>query len=218
METDDKSSGLLGGLSPNGPGYFDQHRPDTLSLSEQQTFAVLDSAKSLPSVRNVLDWVELLVNGYKRVGKFDLGPISTLYARNDFEGNRFRIGFRTTPEISRNWLTQAYLAYGTLDGRFKYGARVSYIAERRHWTVFSGEFKHDVEQAALLDNDFLDNNNLFVAASRWGRFKQGRPVLRDLTSFSMQRDLFHGFTQTFTLRYQYVNPLFEIHSRPAGPA
>ncbi|MBF9141447.1 DUF5686 and carboxypeptidase-like regulatory domain-containing protein [Hymenobacter properus] len=217
METDDKSSGLLGGLSPNGPGYFDQHRPDTLSLSEQQTFAVLDSAKSLPSVRNVLDWVELLVNGYKRVGKLDFGPISTLYAHNDFEGNRFRIGFRTTPEISHNWLTQAYLAYGTLDGRFKYGARVSYIAERRHWTVFSGEFKHDVEQAALLDNDFLDNNNLFIAASRWGRFKQGRPVLRDLTSFSMQRDLFHGFTQTMTLRYQYVNPLFEIHSRPSGP-
>ncbi|MFD2722039.1 DUF5686 family protein [Hymenobacter monticola] len=217
METDDKASGLLGGLSPNGPGYFDQHRPDTLSLSEQQTFAVLDSAKQLPSVRNVLDWVELLVNGYKRVGKLDLGPISTLYARNDFEGNRFRIGFRTTPEISRNWLTQAYLAYGTMDGRFKYGARVSYIAERRHWTVFSGEFKHDVEQAALLDNDFLDNNNLFVAASRWGRFKQGRPVLRDLTSFSVQRDLFHGFTQTMTLRYQYVNPLFEIHSRPPGP-
>ena len=219
MEPAESGSGseLLSGLPQGGAaggGYFDQHRPDTLSLSERQTFAVLDSAKQLPSVRNVLDWVELLVNGYKRVGKLDLGPISTIYSRNDLEGNRFRFGFRTTPLISRDWLTQAYVAYGTRDGRFKYGARVNYIAERRHWTVFTGEFRHDVEQAALLDNDFLPDNNLFVAASRWGRFRQGKPVLRDLTSFSMQRDLFHGFTQTLTLRYQNVNPLFKIRRLP----
>ena len=221
MEPADKeaASSLLGGLPEGGSvGYFDQHRPDTLSLSEQQTFAVLDSAKQLPSVRNVLDWVDLLVNGYKRVGKLDFGPIANIYAHNDFEGNRFRFGFRTTPDISRNWVTQAYVAYGTLDGRFKYGARTSYIAERRHWTVFTGEFKHDVEQAALLDNDFLDNNNLFVAASRWGRFRQGKPVLRDLTALSVQRDLFHGFTQTMTLRYQNLNPLFKIRplQNPGG--
>lgn len=208
---------LLSGLPQGGTGgYFDQHRPDTLSLSERQTFAVLDSAKQLPSVRNVLDWVELLVNGYKRVGKLDFGPISTLYANNDFEGNRFRFGFRTTPAISRNWLTQAYIAYGTKDGRFKYGARTSYVAERRHWTVFTGEFRHDVEQAALLDNDFLENSNLFVAASRWGRFRQGKPVLRDLTSLSVQRDLFHGFTQTLTLRYQNINPLFDYRRHAIG--
>jgi hypothetical protein len=219
MEPAEQGAGsVLSGLPQGGSGgYFDQHRPDTLSLSERQTFAVLDSAKQLPSVRNVLDWVELLVNGYKRVGKLDIGPIANAYARNDFEGNRFRFGFRTTPDISRNWVTQAYVAYGTKDGRFKYGARTSYIAERRHWTVFTGEFRHDVEQAALLDNDFLDNNNLFVAASRWGRFQQGLPVLRDLTSVGVQRDLFHGFTQTLTLRYQNINPLFDAPFRHGGP-
>ncbi len=210
--------GLLAGLPQGGAGgYFDTHRPDTLSLSERQTFAVLDSAKQLPSVRNVLDWVDLLVTGYKRVGKFDFGPISTIYAHNDFEGDRIRFGFRTTPLISRDWLTQAYVAYGTLDGRFKYGIRESFIAERRHWTVFSAEFKHDVEQAALLDNDFLDNNSLFSAASRWGRFRQGRPVLRDLASISVQRDLFHGFTETLTARYQNIEPLFDVRIRNNPP-
>jgi hypothetical protein len=206
---------LIPGMPADGTGgYFDQHRPDTLSLSERQSFAVLDSAKQLPSVRNLLDWVDLFVNGYKRVGKLEIGPIAAAYSHNDLEGNRFRFGFRTTPGISRNWVTQAYVAYGTQDGRFKYGARVNYIAERRHWTVFTGEFKHDVEQAALLDNDFLDNNNLFLVASRWGRFRQGKPVMRDLSSLSMQRDLFHGFTQTLTLRYQNIEPLFDIRHSP----
>ncbi len=194
------------GGPPPGDGYFDQHRPDTLTLSEQQTFAVLDSAKALPSVRNVLDWVDLFVNGYKRVGRWDIGPILSSYARNDYEGSRLRFGFRTTPDISRDWLTQGYLAYGTQDGRLKYGLRSSYIAERRHWTVFGAEYRHDVEQVALLDNDFLPDNNLFLAASRFGRFIQGRPILRNLYAVSMQRDLFHGFTQTVTLRHQDITP------------
>ena len=176
-----------------------------MTLAERQTFAVLDSAQQLPSVRNLLDWVELLVNGYKRMGRWDLGPILNTYSRNDFEGHRFRVGFRTTPDISRNWLTQGYLAYGTKDEQFKYGLKTSLIAERRHWTVLSAEYRHDVEQVALLDNDFLPDNSLFVAASRFGRFTEGDPVLRNLYALNVQRDLFRGFTQNLLLRHQKIN-------------
>ena len=182
---------------------------------------MLDSARELPSVRNVLDWVELLVNGYKRVGRWDLGPILTSYARNDYEGSRLRFGFRTTPEISRDWLTQGYLAYGTMDARLKFGLKTNFIAERKHWTVLGAEYRHDVEQVALLDNDFLPDNNLFLAASRFGRFIQGRPILRDLYSLNAQRDLFHGFTQTLTLRHQDVTPLHDFayySTSDRGPA
>jgi hypothetical protein len=215
LEPDGKNSdGLLSGLLPSGAteGYFDKNRPDTLSLSERQTFAVLDSARNLPSVRSTLDWVDLFINGYKRMGtQIELGPIINTYSRNNYEGNRFRLGFRTTPMFSRNTVTQAYLAYGTRDGRVKYGLKSSFIAERRHWTVFSGEFRHDVEQAALLDNDFLQpDNNLFVAASRWGRFTEGVPILRDLIAVSAQRDLFHGFTETITLREQNIRLLTDF--------
>lgn len=207
---DGATSGLLSGLLPKGSseGYFDRNRPDTLSLSERQTFAVLDSAAELPSVRSTLDWIDLFINGYKRAGLLDLGPIIYTYARNNYEGSRLRLGFRTTPAISRNAVLQAYVAYGTRDTRLKYGGYLNYIAERRHWTVFSAEFKHDVEQAALLDNDFLPNdNNLFIAASRWGRFREGQPILRNLSVLSVQRDLFHGFTETVLLRQQNVTYL-----------
>ena len=221
--TDAQTGGLISGLpsrGATGEGYFDQHRPDTLSLSEQQVFAVLDSARQLPSVRSTLDWVDLFINGYKHLGgeqgKFEFGPIINTFANNNFEGARFRVGFRTTPYFSRNTVTQAYVAYGTKDEIFKYGLKETYIAERRHWTVFTGEFRHDVEQVALLDNDFLPDNNLFVAASRWGRFTEGRAILRDLASASIQRDLFHGFTATLTARYQGIKPLhaFSYYATP----
>jgi hypothetical protein len=59
----------------------------------------------------VLDWVELLVNDYKRVGKFDLGPFPRLL-RNDLEGNRFRFGALHChqPRLKH---AKAYVAYGT---------------------------------------------------------------------------------------------------------
>ncbi len=221
--TDSETSGLVSGLRAKGEteGYFDKNRPDTLSLSERQTFAVLDSARELPSVRSTLDWIDLLINGYKRIGgensKIEIGPIINTFAFNNFEGARFRFGFRTTPTFNRNLVLQPYLAYGTRDGRVKYGLRTNYIAERRHWTVFSGEFRHDVEQYALLDNDFLSDNNLFVAASRWGRFKEGLPIMRDLSLLSVQRDLFQGFTQTVILRYQNSVPQFQVRTQPRTP-
>ncbi|MBJ6143097.1 DUF5686 and carboxypeptidase-like regulatory domain-containing protein [Hymenobacter sp. BT559] len=219
---DPGTSNLVSGMLPAGAteGYFDKNRPDTLSLSERQVFAVLDSARELPSVRSTLDWVDLFINGYKRVGTdkslIELGPIINTYSHNNFEGSRFRVGFRTTPMFSRNSVAQVYLAYGTKDGRLKYGFKETYIAERRHWTVFTGEYRHDVEQVALLDNDFLPDNNLFVAATRWGRFTEGRAILRNLASGSVQRDLFHGFTQTITARYQGIKPLhpFSYYDSP----
>jgi len=219
--TDSGTSGLISGALGQGQteGYFDKNRPDTLSLSERQTFAVLDSTRELPSVRSTLDWIDLFINGYRRVGQrglIELGPIVNTFARNNFEGARFRVGFRTTPAFSRNWVLQPYLAYGTGDGRVKYGLRTTFIAERPHWTVFNAEFKHDVEQVALLDNDFLPENNLFTAAARWGRFTEGRVILRNLATGSLQRDLFHGFTQTITVRYQGIKPLhpFSYYDSP----
>ncbi|MDJ0367527.1 DUF5686 family protein [Hymenobacter sp. H14-R3] len=218
---DNAAPGLLGGALPQagsrGLGYFDQNRPDTLSLSERQTFAVLDSARDLPSVRSTLDWIDLFINGYKRIGdnsKIEIGPILNTFSFNNFEGSRLRLGFRTTPFFSHDWVLQPYVAYGTKDKRFKYGLRGIYIAERRHWTVFSAEYRHDVEQYALLDNDFLSDNNLFAAASRWGRFKEGLPIMRDLSLVSVQRDLFHGFTQTATIRYQNSVPQFRVQTEP----
>ncbi|MEJ7662213.1 MAG: hypothetical protein WKG07_22915 [Hymenobacter sp.] len=44
----------------------------------------------------------------------DLGPIIYSYAHNDYEGNRFRLGFRTTPAIEpQRGDCRAYVAYGT---------------------------------------------------------------------------------------------------------
>ncbi|WP_159437382.1 DUF5686 and carboxypeptidase-like regulatory domain-containing protein [Hymenobacter daecheongensis] len=191
-------------------GFFEQHRPDSLSTAEQHSFVMLDSVKELPSVRSLLDVADILVNGYKRVGKLDVGPLLAIYGFNNVEGHRLRMGFRTTPEMSRNWFTRAYLAYGFRDEQFKYGLRINRIVERRHWTVASVEYRHDLDQVALLDNEFGQENPLFDAAARLGNVRQGRPLMRDLSLASLQTDVFRGFTQKITVRRQSFSPLYRF--------
>ncbi|MCB2378508.1 DUF5686 and carboxypeptidase regulatory-like domain-containing protein [Hymenobacter sp. BT635] len=190
--------------------YFDKNRPDSLSLADQTTLAVLDSVRELPSVRSVLDLADVLVNGYKRVGPLDLGPILSTYGFNDIEGHRLRFGFRTTPELSRDWLVRAYAAYGFRDGRFKYGARVNRILERQHWTVLGAEYRHDLDQVALLDNEFGQENPLFDAAARFGRIRGSRPLMRDVSGLSLQTDIIRGFTQKIMVRHQRFTPLYNF--------
>ncbi|TGE27650.1 DUF5686 and carboxypeptidase-like regulatory domain-containing protein [Hymenobacter metallicola] len=190
--------------------FFDKNRPDSLSAEDQTTLAVLDSVRELPSVRSILDLADIVVNGYKRVGRFDLGPILSTYGFNDIEGHRLRFGFRTTPELSRDWLIRAYAAYGFRDGRLKYAARVSRIIERQHWTVLGAEYRHDLDQVALLDNEFGQENPLFDAAARIGRIRGSRPLMRDISGLSLQTDIIRGFTQKIIVRHQRFTPLYNF--------
>ncbi|SNC76571.1 CarboxypepD_reg-like domain-containing protein [Hymenobacter gelipurpurascens] len=189
-------------------GFFEQNRPDSLSQQEQATLQVLDSVRQLPAMRNLLEVADIAVNGYYRAGKIDWGPILTAYSFNNIEGNRFRVGFRTTPEFSRDWLLRPYLAYGTRDGRFKYGLRVQRIVDRQHWTVVNFEHRHDLDQVALLDNDYALENPLFEASARLGNISSSRPLRRNLTTLAVQTDLFRGFTQRVMFRRQSFNPLY----------
>jgi Family of unknown function (DUF5686)/CarboxypepD_reg-like domain len=200
-------------------GFFEQHRPDTLSQQERATLMVLDTVQKLPAVRSLLELADVAVNGYYRAGKLDWGPLLSTYSFNNIEGHRLRFGFRTTPEWSRDWLVRTYLAYGTRDGRFKYGLRVQRVLDRRHWTVTNFEHRRDLDQVALLDNDYALENPLFEASARLGNISGSRPLIRNLTTLSLQSDLFRGFTQRVILRRQRFQPLypFAYYTREFAP-
>ncbi|KAA9333029.1 carboxypeptidase-like regulatory domain-containing protein [Hymenobacter busanensis] len=193
--------------------FWQQQRPDTLSAQEARTLTVLDSVGKLPSVRTFLEVADLVVNGYKELGprgRFELGPIFSTYNYNNVEGNRLRLGFRTTPELNPNWLVQGYAAYGTRDGEFKYSLSADRIVSRPNWTVFSVKHSHELDLVALLDNDLALESPLFEAAARFGNIRPLLPLWRDVTSVTAQSDLFHNFTQKLTLRRQHFDPIYNF--------
>ncbi len=100
--------------------FWAENRLDTLSRAESKVYKNVDSLRNMPSFRRTLDIATLLLAGYKSFDKFEVGPANTFYSFNPIEGLKLRVGGRTTPELSKRYYFETYLAYGIKDDRWKY--------------------------------------------------------------------------------------------------
>lgn len=147
--------------------YWEQKRHDSITDSEKNMYAMIDSIKNVPLVKSYIEIVNIAINGYKRIGKIDFGPYLALYSYNNVEGNRIRLGFRTNIDFSRKWVIKAYGAYGTKDTKFKYSGSVSYIFSKKRWTEAGVEYRKDIEMVAI-NPERLGSNPLFLTYAQWG--------------------------------------------------
>jgi hypothetical protein len=183
---------------------------DSLSKEDLKTREVIAKLRSVPAVKKAEAVGQVLVTGFYKVGGFDLGPYPYLFAVNSVEGLRTRIGFRTNDDFSRNWIVRGYLAYGTLDGQFKYGGEIDYLFSRQHWTVVGVRVANDLERLGLTP-ELIGGNRIFYAFSRFGRYRGGYQ--------SYQKEIFlktepmKGVLLTATLGSRTFDPLFPYHYR-----
>ncbi|WP_025763632.1 DUF5686 and carboxypeptidase-like regulatory domain-containing protein [Dyadobacter tibetensis] len=187
--------------------YWQRSRPESLTLPEQLSFQLIDSLKVLPVVKTYTEILNIFVNGYKKIDKWniDVGPYLFLYANNNIEGNRFRLGFRTDPGFSRKWILHGYGAYGTRDQKFKYGAGVDYIFSRKPWTIGGFSYSKDLERLGL-SSETIGSNTLFGAFSRFGTLR--RAYWQEDYSLYMKRELVKGISGSVQFRHRNFNPLF----------
>ncbi|GAL86242.1 hypothetical protein MYP_3471 [Sporocytophaga myxococcoides] len=192
-----------------GQEYWQQNRHDSLTATEQNVYNMIDSVNNVPVVKTYVEIVNIFINGYKKVGKIDVGPYLMAYANNNIEGNRFRLGFRTNIDFSKKWVFKGYLAYGTKDSYglngFKYSAGASYIFSRKPWTVATIERKADIEQLGVATEN-ITSNALFLAFTRWGTLRG--PYWSEQNTFSFQSEIKKDFTPKIQLRTRYLNPIF----------
>src|SRR5690606_32355593 len=148
--------------------------------------------------------MNIIVNGYKKVGKVDIGPYLLAYANNNIEGHRFRLGFRTNVAFSRKWVAKGYLAYGTKDEMFKYNASLSYILCRHLWRTLGFSYRLDVEQIGLIADEFLESS-IFYGVINFGELV--RSFVAPEAKFWLQTDISRGLTNSIMFRHKDSNPL-----------
>ncbi len=188
--------------------FWQENRPEQLSATELNVYAMIDTLNNIPVIRTYATIIDTFVSGYKTVGAFDIGPYVYTYANNSVEGNRFRLGFRTNTELSRRWTLRGYGAYGTADGRFKYGAGADYILSRMPWAELSVDYAHDLSQLGIYADGLTEDNYIFYAASFFGDLS--RAYFSDRSSISIFRQLPVGFSSKLTLRQEKFDPLFKF--------
>ncbi len=184
--------------------------PDSLSKDDQKTRQIIDKLRAVPAVKMAEAVGQVAVTGFYKLGGFDLGPYPYLFAINSVEGLRTRLGFRTNEQFSRHWVLRGYVAYGTLDARFKYGAEIDYLFSRQHWAVAGVRMSSDLERLGLTP-ELIGGNRIFYALSRFGRYRGAYRSLQKEAFF--RTEPVKGILLTAMLGSRTFNPIFPFQYR-----
>jgi len=125
-------------------------RPDSLSKTEQGVYEMLDKLQQTPKFNRIVKLYETLASQYYNVTKgIDLGPIFSIYGKNDVEGDRIRLGARTYFGQNDPWRIQFYNAYGFKDKQFKYGVEGRYMFNRVNRFMVGAGTRRDIMQLGV---------------------------------------------------------------------
>lgn len=189
--------------------FWEQHRHIELTKNEQRIYHMVDTLKNLPQFHTVASVINLFVNGYKVIGKFEIGPYYTLYSFNPIEGNRVRFGGRTSNEFSKKIMFEGYTAYGFRDERLKYGAGMLYIIKKNPRLAIAVNTKRDMEQLGQSDNAFRQDN---VLASFFRRNPANK--LTDVEEYSgyVEKEWFYGLSTKLIFTNRQLRPAGSLYT------
>ncbi|RMG76194.1 MAG: carboxypeptidase-like regulatory domain-containing protein, partial [Bacteroidetes bacterium] len=143
--------------------FWEAHRHEALSQSEQTAYFLVDTIKSLPVVEQWQKILYAVYEGYVLMGPVDVGNFYTLYSQNDIEGPSFKVGVRTSENLSKKYWLAGYLAYGVKDQRFKHGLNFLYMIDVSPRETFSANYWNDYFTSPYLRQDFSFSEDGFLS-------------------------------------------------------
>ncbi|MFB6320710.1 DUF5686 family protein [Saccharicrinis sp. FJH54] len=185
------------------PEYWTNERPERLNIREQGIYDMVDSLQNVPKFKSITEIVETIIFGYKDLGKFEIGPYFYMYSYNPIEGNRIRLGGRTTKEFNEKLRLDGYIAYGFKDNHMKYSVGGYYYFNKQPMKVLSMHFEHDNQLLGKSQNAFMEDNFL---SSLISRNPNNKLTLTDQLDVQYQHEWFTGLNTTGIFKWQYIRP------------
>jgi hypothetical protein len=183
--------------------FWEKARHEKLSESESNIYHMVDTLKEVPVFKTFVDIMKTAITGYYQWGKIEIGPYFNFYSFNAVEGNRFRIGMRTSSDFSRNIELGAYTAYGTKDMRYKFSGWTKLMVNRKNWQLLTVSYVNDVRQLGVSSYIF-QNGNLLSSVQRGSNNK-----LNNIEQYkvSFTSDIWKGFSGKIILKKEISSPL-----------
>jgi hypothetical protein len=201
---------LLDGADQKDKAFWEASRHDSLSKNEKQIYAMVDTIQTLPAYKTYVDIITIFVSGYKDIGKIELGPYFNTYSFNKVEGNRFRIGGRTTNAFSRWHELNGYVAYGTHDNDFKYSLGFRSFLTKKPRQILSANYKKDLEILGQSQNAFTNDN---ILASLLRKQPLNNMTRLDQYTVGYEYEWFEGFNQKLSVINRRLTPLEDLPFR-----
>lgn len=184
--------------------YWKTNRHDTLSAREQLIYDYMDTIKNIPQVRTFTEIVSMIASGYKKFGLFEYGPYFSTYSFNPYEGQRFRVGGRTSNDFSKRFEINGYVAYGLKDQDFKYGGGFRTMLSKKPRQQLAVNYKHDVELLGTSSNAFRQDN---ILASVFRRTPPNKMTFIDEYKIYYEYEYFQGLNNQLHLRHRTIRPV-----------
>ncbi|MDX9853347.1 MAG: DUF5686 family protein [Tenuifilaceae bacterium] len=183
--------------------YWQTARPFELTEKEAGIYSMVDSVQQVPMYKTFIDIVNMFVNYYYVVGKFEIGPYYKTYSFNEIEGNRFRVSGRTSNAFSTRLMISGFAAYGDKDNRFKYGLGGLFMINKSPREAVSIDYKSDIEQLGQSPNALTEDNILTSILRRNPNYKLS--LVKEFT-LSYQKEWITGFSNSITFNHKVVFP------------
>lgn len=193
--------------------FWQDARHEPLSETEQSIYAVVDSIQNVPLFKTYTEIVEVLFVGYLKLGLVEVGPYSSIYSFNPVEGQRFRLGARTTDEFKKDLRFGGFLAYGTADEEFKYGANAEWMISRQPRVLAGAAYTKDISLNSESSEAFVQGD-LFSGLLRLDLLQKLIQVQE--TKAYYERHWKNGFSNRFTLLQREMDPYGSIFADGRG--
>lgn len=125
--------------------FWINHRTDTLSRLDKQTYIVLDSVGKSVNIDRKIKFFEALLYGRLPIGPVDL-LLNKIIDYNGFEGFRLGAGLATNQRISSYFTLSGYGAYGFKDKEWKYGSELRITPIPVSDFAFGAGYYNDVDE------------------------------------------------------------------------
>ncbi len=142
--------------------FWNNNRPEKLNVNEQNVLKLIDTLRTMPIFKKYSERIEFILDGHKKLGKFEIGPWFKWISGNQLERFRLRFDLGTTDLFSKNWRLHSYIAYGFKDKRFKGKFDVNYkIPNSKGWSL-NASYLNDLDNGKIKYNDEdVTTDNLF---------------------------------------------------------
>lgn len=127
--------------------FWEAYRKENLDLKSQRTYLLLDSLSIEKRVEKRLGIGRKIINGFYPIGPVDL-DLKKIISYNNYEGFRLGLGGITNDRFSKNFRLEAYTAYGTKDGTFKYSSGAGVLLDKTTNTWINAYYTDDVREIA----------------------------------------------------------------------
>ena len=184
--------------------YWHKVRHDSLSVSEGQVYAMIDTLGKMRMFKNYVNLLQTIVLGYTDFGPISIGDVRSFVGNNSQEGWRLKFGMRTSTAFSKTVRIGGYVAYGFADRKVKYGFDLLTFIKKDPRRALAASYRNDFSSTSNF-NVYTGLPDLF---STYGlrRREEGQYIPLKLVSLrEFKLSYSHEFSFGYTITPAYVN-------------